>query len=405
MEMVIIKRVYLIICILSTIILICYGIFQYLLDQDTARITFRNFHKDFESIYPATTICFGDPLDDEKFHNRSQKRHYEHYLAGRGDATMVDGIDYDEVSKAFHDHLLKVYIVLNNYTTLTYNITSSNKNLWMGRGWHPNLYISRRSSYHKCWTFEIPVLLNESIIKYGIIFKSTMFPKRIRPRNQGFNVTMNYPGQYLTNRLRKTHWDVRNDRLYQNKKRTLTMKFNIQNIVVLKLRNKRKKPCNTEWENNDKYILGEMAKEIGCKPPHWKIETKLPTCTSRQQMKKAHEVFDQSGEEDFTPPCRRLEKVVYSYADIAELGHEFPHTNNTEIVYQILVEFEGSTYMEVEHVREISFHSMAGNAGGYVGLFLGWALAHLPDSIEKGLLLLNTLSKTKPLSIKPIDNA
>ena len=383
-------------CILSTIILICYGIFQYLLDQDTARITFRNFHDGFESIYPATTLCFGDPLDYKKFHNSSQKRHYEHYLAGRGNARMVDGIEYDEVSKAFLDHLLQVYIVLNNYTTLTYNITSSNLKVWMDRAWHPNLYVSARSSYHKCWTFEIPVLLDTSIMKYGILFKNTIFPQRVRPRDQEFNVTMSYPGQYLTSRLKKTYWDIRNDRRYQNRSRKITMKFNVQNVVVLKLRNKRRKPCNTKWKFNDEYILGEMIKEIGCKPPHWNIVTKLPTCITRQQMKKAHEVFDQSGEEDFTPPCRRLEKVLYSYADIPEIRNEVQHPTNTNIVYEILVEFEGGTYMEVEHVREISFHSMAGNAGGYVGLFLGWALAHLPESVEEGLLLLGALVKKKP---------
>ena len=59
--------------------------------------------------------------------------------------------------------------------------------------------------------------------------------------------------------------------------------------------------------------------------------------------------------------------------------------------------------MEVEHVREISFHSMAGNAGGYLGLFLGWALAHLPESVEKGVLLLKSLTKTKTSGIKTID--
>ena len=115
MKTILLKRVYLTICILSTIILIGYGIFQYHLDQDAARINFRNYHESKDSIYPATTICFEDPLDEDKFHNRSLKRHYEHYLAGRGDANMVDGIDYDEVSKAFHDHLL---ILLTNQEKL-----------------------------------------------------------------------------------------------------------------------------------------------------------------------------------------------------------------------------------------------------------------------------------------------
>lgn len=182
------------------------------------------------------------------------------------------------------------------------------------------------------------------------------------------------------------------------------MKFNIQNIVVLKLRDKRKKPCHNEWQRNDEYILGEMTKKIGCKPPHWKIETALKTCTSRVQMKRAHEVYDQSGEEDFVPPCRRLEKILYSHTDILKLENELKPVNNTKMIYEILVEFEGGTYMEFEHIREITFHSMAGNAGGYVGLFLGCALAHLPDSVAKMWLFVTALAKKKTPGIEHTDN-
>ena len=93
---------------------------------------------------------------------------------------------------------------------------------------------------------------------------------------------------------------------------------------------------------------------------------------------------------------------MYSYTDITEDKSTLQQGNNTDVVYEILVEFEGRTYMEVEHVREISFHSMAGNAGGYLGLFLGWALAHLPESVEKGVKLLMSFTKTKTPGTKII---
>ena len=35
----------------------------------------------------------------------------------------------------------------------------------------------------------------------------------------------------------------------------------------------------------------------------------------------------------------------------------------------------------MEEVRAFSFQSFIGNAGGYIGLFLGYALLHLPDLI------------------------
>ena len=48
---------------------------------------------------------------------------------------------------------------------------------------------------------------------------------------------------------------------------------------------------------------------------------------------------------------------------------------------------------------------MAENAGGYVGLFLGWALAHLPDSVAKVWLFVTALAKKKTPGSEHTDNA
>ena len=38
--------------------------------------------------------------------------------------------------------------------------------------------------------------------------------------------------------------------------------------------------------------------------------------------------------------------------------------------------------MEVEQTRALTFLGMFGNAGGYVGMFLGCALMQLPDLLQ-----------------------
>ena len=43
-------------------------------------------------------------------------------------------------------------------------------------------------------------------------------------------------------------------------------------------------------------------------------------------------------------------------------------------------------YMEVKHVRQYNFESLVGNAGGYLGLFLGYALLQLPEFIRSVFL-------------------
>ena len=38
-------------------------------------------------------------------------------------------------------------------------------------------------------------------------------------------------------------------------------------------------------------------------------------------------------------------------------------------------------YKQIERIRAFDVQSMVGNAGGYIGLFLGYALIQLPDAL------------------------
>ena len=51
-------------------------------------------------------------------------------------------------------------------------------------------------------------------------------------------------------------------------------------------------------------------------------------------------------------------------------------------IFQIMLTFQGTTYMEITQIRAYDGQSLIGNAGGYVGLFLGSALIQLPSAIQ-----------------------
>ena len=44
---------------------------------------------------------------------------------------------------------------------------------------------------------------------------------------------------------------------------------------------------------------------------------------------------------------------------------------------------KSSTYREIREVKAFGLLSMFGNIGGYIGIFIGYALLNLPDVIEK----------------------
>ena len=51
--------------------------------------------------------------------------------------------------------------------------------------------------------------------------------------------------------------------------------------------------------------------------------------------------------------------------------------------FNITVMFIDPTYREIREVKAFGLLSMFGNIGGYIGIFIGYALLNLPDVVEK----------------------
>ena len=51
-------------------------------------------------------------------------------------------------------------------------------------------------------------------------------------------------------------------------------------------------------------------------------------------------------------------------------------------MFEIELEFQGDTYMEIAQTRSYDVESLVGNGGGYVGLFLGVALMQFPTALR-----------------------
>ena len=103
-------------------------------------------------------------------------------------------------------------------------------------------------------------------------------------------------------------------------------------------------------------------------------------------------------------PCRTVEKVFYSYGETAGLdnfemvmetrGQDGKRYDPKEMI-EIMLTFQGDTYMEITQTRAIDGQSLIGNAGGYVGLFLGVALLQLPSAILCVVHFFGNLSKNQ----------
>ena len=90
-----------------------------------------------------------------------------------------------------------------------------------------------------------------------------------------------------------------------------------------------------------------------------------------------------------------MEKVLYSFNEYHNNinGKQFG-ADDTDDAFEINVMFQGTTFTQIEQARAYDFQNLVGNAGGYVGLFLGAAISQLPGYVSS----LSAYFKKKRLS-------
>ena len=105
-----------------------------------------------------------------------------------------------------------------------------------------------------------------------------------------------------------------------------------------------------------------------------------------------------------TNPCRRVTAMAYKYAEYPSdfyndvlrtkkletrrsTGHESSIKNVSLDTFYVTVNFEQKCYKEIVLTRQFDLQSLVGNAGGYVGICVGYSFLQLPQ------LIINTVSK------------
>ena len=103
--------------------------------------------------------------------------------------------------------------------------------------------------------------------------------------------------------------------------------------------------------------------------------------------------------EEYYEPCRQIEKVLYSYN---EYPRHFSEHSRNETVFELMLRFQGITFMEIEQFQAYDLLNLFGNIGGYIGAILGLCLLQLPNlvldvcnSLTEKVHLASTTSNTQ----------
>ena len=158
---------------------------------------------------------------------------------------------------------------------------------------------------------------------------------------------------------------------------------------VLVRRNKKSKPCDPNWLNYDANMQEAlMRRYAGCRPPYYgKID--LPLCSTASEMYLVtHNTPHDLTEDGHPHPCRAISKFQFDYQD-EEGGTEHEEDghggSNGSAFFSVSVGGYDPTFKLIQLVRAYDIQSLIGNAGGYLGIFLGYALYQVPGAVIRCL--------------------
>ena len=175
-------------------------------------------------------------------------------------------------------------------------------------------------------------------------------------------------------------------------KSTFSM-FYMREIETMRYREKSKSPCY-DWNHYDSVLWKHIMQEVGC-TPFYRLENFGSNC-SRSQLQTIGKIIH---EEKYPSPCNEITKYeVTTDTHLTDIDQEdFGYSGigkkleNITDWARITVVFDQKWVKEIHQYRAYTVQSLIGNAGGYVGLFIGVAAYDIPSLVQNSYYKLKRL--------------
>ena len=327
-------------------------------DRDIGIVDYIAFEDDSTIPYPVASLCFDTPFSEEKLALIDPDvniTHYLGYLKGDVFEERLKNIEYKDVTIGLDEYLDGTGVQLRDGTymegweigTFLQNVNFNGISEW---GW-----------FYKCfelsWNITNPGTVRES----RVIYDFAELHSDSSDWSGNIDLYIHYPGQFL---LAPNDFTLLNFDMESSSK---SLEVTIEDIEILQSRNSKHRRCTAY---DDKVAFDDMVREEhiikhGCTLPYFKSYANFPKCDTAEKIKNSTFKYQNVRTKYYPVSCQRLSKISYKtnwrdsdYFDLSE---------NKSII--------GITYPQyfrtIKLSKEVDVHSLIGNVGGYVGLFLG----------------------------------
>ena len=349
-----IKNLFKFSCILTTCFMVGYWIYKFHKNEDITVIEYNSPDGVVNVIYPELTICLKNPFLTEKLkeiHTFLDQETYLKYLKGRDifNETYKD-IDYDYITVNLYDYFEVLYIVWKNRT----------ESICLDKNDCPFLIFKNNFNgflnyaFLKCFAVEINTKHWNTPLELFLSFNATLRTLLNGITFSGFN----YPQQFTRS------WSFTDGQYIWRtpEEHNAVETFEILSIETVVRRNKRNEPCFLDWMNYDNLLLQKHLKDVGCRAPYHKTTHNFPICNTFEQMKKSYIDIGLLPRDYLLVPCQDILEVPYRYS-------KSPFAK--EKGFSIDVNYPSNNVKTVRQSQAVDVHTLIGNIGGYIGLFMG----------------------------------
>ena len=280
--------------------------YMFSLNEDTSLVEYKRYYEDNADVFPTLSLCFKNPFSDEKLGKASaglNRTAYFQFLNGEYMSPKVKAIDYKSIKMNISNSIIRYWIAYHDGSSQYYEATEK---LFVS-SFTGFMEIVETIRFYGCFKLQIPD--DKNIWYFSVELKNSIFPGERRPMHYDFMTIIHHPNQLLASlESVRYHWDKR---LTNN---SYDMKFKVDEVKVIRRRNKIAQPCHKDWTNYDDVVLADHTRKVGCRAPYQEISNGVRLCSTKSEMKQSR-FFLRTDLNGMLQPCKTLQKVMYEYTE------------------------------------------------------------------------------------------